>query len=210
MSDAGFGGVMRQERMIILFGFLLSLGMLQSGCEEVALVGRPTVGPGGGIEDIEFVANVEGLDTQHQEIYLQTQEGRTRVVEYHGDTRVIIGGREYPVRDLRVGDRVAMEIRKDSRGQDYADLIRVRKRSSELSRADRNEITTLEGRVEQINGQRGFFEVHSRFGNVVRVMLPYNPPRQLKEKFYRLRSGDYVRVEGERLGDDRLMLRAFF
>jgi hypothetical protein len=181
--------------------------MLQAGCENVALVGRPTVGAGGGVEEVEFVANVEGLDPQRHEIYLQTEAGQNRVVDYHRNTRVLIGGREHPVSDLRIGDRVAMEIRRDSRGHNYTDLIRLRKRNADL--ADRNRIIALEGRVEQVNGRQGFFELHSQFGGTVRIMLPYNPSRQVEERFDRLRSGDFVRVEGERIGEDRFMLRNF-
>jgi len=198
---------MKTNSVILVPALLLMIAVLQSGCEQVSLVGRPTVGPGPGVKDIELVANVEGLDTRHQEIYLRTDEGRDSVVTYHRDTRVLIDGREYPVRELRTGDRVAMQIREGPRGQDYTDLIRVRDRDRSV--ASEGTTAIVEGTVERVNGPRGIFELRPRFGAPLRVVLPYNPPRQVEEEFYRIRAGDYVRVEGNMVAEDRLILRAF-
>jgi len=198
---------MKTIRVILFATLFLTIAVLQSGCEQVSLVRRPAVGPGAGVGDVELVGNVEGLDTRHEEIFLRTDEGRDRVVKYHRGTRVLIDGREYPVRELRTEDRVAMQIREDPRGQDYTDLIHVRFRDH--SRVSEGKTTIVEGMVERVNGPRGILELHPRFGAPLRIVLPYNPPRQMEEKFHRIRAGDYVRVEGSMVAEDRLILRAF-
>jgi len=68
---------------------------------------------------------VERVDTGFREINLRPNDGRTRVVGYSTDARVMYRGREYPVSQLQSGDVVVMQLRQDSRGNSYTDLIRV-------------------------------------------------------------------------------------
>jgi len=119
----------RKHYLLLLFP-LLAMSVVV-GCDNIALVGRPTLGVGSSLEEIEFVAEVESLDTRDRQLYLRTSEGERKVVSYTPATRVIIEGREYPVTDLKSGDRVVMQLHKDSRGNDYTDLIRVRKNMPE-------------------------------------------------------------------------------
>ena len=93
-----------------------------AGCSDnIALVGRPTLELG---QD-EFVAEVDRLDTSSREIHLRPNNSRTRVVGYSTDARVMYRGREYPVSQLQSGDVVVMQLKQDSRGNSYTDLIRV-------------------------------------------------------------------------------------
>jgi hypothetical protein len=99
-----------------------------AGCSDknVALPVRDTL-PEGATQTVpnEFVATVERVNTVSTEIDLRSDDGRTRVVGYSADTRVIYRGHEYPISRLEAGDIVATELRQDARGNYYTGLIRV-------------------------------------------------------------------------------------
>ncbi len=191
----------------------LALALTASaGCEgNIGLVGRPTLELG---QD-EFVAEVERLDTSSREIHLRPNNSRTRVVGYSADARVVYRGREYPVAQLEAGDIVAMQLKQDSRGNSYTDLIRVQE-----SIRDRNQgrggiarpgtgIQTVDGRVEQVDFQRSSFEIRGQSGERIFVSLPYNARKSDVDRFRALRAGDYVRVEGRFLDRERFELESF-
>jgi len=183
-----------------------------AGCEgNIGLVGRPTLELG---QD-EFLAEVERLDTSSREIHLRPNNSRTRVVGYSADARVVYRGREYPVAQLEAGDIVAMQLKQDSRGNSYTDLIRVQE-----SIRDRNQgrggiarpgtgIQTVDGRVEQVDFQRSSFEIRGQSGERIFVSLPYNARKSDVDRFRALRAGDYVRVEGRFLDRERFELESF-
>jgi hypothetical protein len=137
------------------------------------------------------------------------------MVVYSTDARVLYRGREYPVTQLEAGDIVAMQLRQDSRGASYTDLIRVQE-----SVQDRNQsrgetssaatgIQTLDGRVEQVDVQRNSFEMRDQSRERVLVLLPDNALRSDVDRFRALRSGDYVRVDGRFLDRERFELDRF-
>lgn len=182
------------------------------GCSDnIALVGRPTLELG---QD-EFVAEVERLDTSSREIHLRPNNSRTRVVGYRADARVLFRGREYPVTQLEAGDIVAMQLRQDSRGNSYTDLVRVqesardRNQSRGASSRSAGGIQTVDGRVEQVDFQRNSFEVRDQSRARVLVSMPDNARRSDVDRFRALRSGDYVRAEGRFLDRDRFELDGF-
>jgi hypothetical protein len=192
-------------------GLTLALGLTAiAGC-DIALVGRPALELG---QD-EFVAEVERLDTSSREIHLRPNNSRTRVVGYSTDARVMDRGREYPVTQLEAGDVVVMQLRQDSRGNSYTDLIRVQEsiRDRNQSRGDTSRpvtgIQTVDGRVEQLDFQRSSFEIRDQSRDRVIVSLPYNARRSDVDRFRALRSGDYVRVEGRFLDRERFELENF-
>lgn len=194
------------------FGLTLVLALTAgAGCEGIALVGRPTLELG---QD-EFVAEVERLDTSSREIHLRPNSSRTRVVGYSADARVVYRGREYPVTQLESGDIVAMQLKQDSRGSSYTDLIRVQEsiRDRDQSRGDTTRpgtgIQTVDGRVEQVDFQRSSFEIRGQSRERVLVSLPYNARRSDVDRFRALRVGDYVRVEGRFLDRERFELDTF-
>jgi hypothetical protein len=124
-------------------------------------------------------------------------------------------GREYPVSQLEAGDIVAMQLRRDSRGNSYTDLIRVQEsiqdrnqRRGDISRAATG-IQTVDGRVEQVDFQRNSFEMRDQSRERVFVSLPDNARRSDVDRFRALRSGDYVRVEGRFLDRERFELENF-
>jgi hypothetical protein len=202
-----------------VLGLTLALALsVSAGCSDnnFALLGRNTL-PASATQTVpdEFVATVERVNTGSREINLRPNDGGTRVVGYSNDTRVMDRGREYPIGQLEAGDIVAMQLRQDSRGNSYTDLIRVQE-----SRQDRNQrrgdiaspgpaIQTLDGRVEQLDFQRSSFEIRGQSRDRVIVSVPDNAPRSDVDRFRALRSGDYVRVEGRFLDRERFELENF-
>jgi len=188
-----------------------------AGCgDNVALIGRPTLpGPASALSQDEFLAEVERLDTSSREIHLRPNDSRTRVVGYSTDARVMYRGREYPVTQLEAGDIVAMQLKQDSRGNSYTDLIRVQEsiRDRDQRRGDTARpgtgIQMVDGRVEQVDFQRSSFEMRGQSRERVLVSLPYNARRSDVDHFRALRVGDYVRVEGRFLDRERFELETF-
>jgi len=191
---------------------------ISAACSDnnFALVGRDTL-PDRTSQPLqdEIVATVERLDTGSREISLRPNDGRTRVVAYSTDARVMYRGREYPVSQLEVGDVVVMQLRQDSRGNSYTDLIRIQEsiRDREQSRGDTSGpgtgIQTMDGRVERVDLQRNSFEIRDQSKERVIVSLPYNARRSDVDRFRALRSGDYVRVQGRFLDRERFQLDSF-
>jgi len=200
-------------------GLTLALALtVSAGCSDnnFALVGRDTLPDRASqaVQD-EIVATVERINTGSREISLRPNDGRTRVVGYSTDARVMYRGREYPVSQLEAGDVVVMQLRQDSRGNSYTDLIRVQEsiRDRDQSRGDTSRpatgIQTVDGRVERVDFQRNFFEMRDQSRERVLVSLPDNARRSDVDRFHRLRSGDYVRVEGRFLDRERFELDGF-
>ena len=183
------------------------------GCSDnIALVGRPTLQ----LDQEEIFAEIDRLDTSSREIHLRPDDSRSnRVVGYNADARVLYRGREYPIAQLESGDKVSMQLKQDSRGNSYTDLIRVQEssRDRDQSRGGINRpgtgIQTVDGRVEQVDFQRSSFEIREQSRERVFVSLPDNARRSDLDRFRALRSGDYVRVEGRFTSNDRFELESF-
>jgi hypothetical protein len=116
---------------------------------------------------------------------------------------------------LEAGDIVAMQLRQDSRGNSFTDLIRVQEsiRDRDQSRGGiirpGTGIQTVDGRVEQVDFQRSSFEIRDPSRERLLVSLPDNARRSDVDRFRALRSGDYVRVEGRFLDRERFELEGF-
>jgi hypothetical protein len=111
----------------------LALLTIIAGCGgNTALVGRDTL-PARATQPVpdEIVATVERVDTWSREIHLRLKRGGSAVVAYGDETHVMYRGREYPVSRFEIGDIVAMQLEKDSRGKFHTDLIRVQERSND-------------------------------------------------------------------------------
>jgi hypothetical protein len=199
-------------------GFALVFALtVFTGCSDnnIALVGRDTL-PGRGILPIpdELVATVERLDTSSSEIHLRETDSRSRVIGYNADTRVVYRGREYPVAQLEAGDVVAMQLKQDSRGNSYTDLIRVQENIRDRN-LDRGDITgpgtgiqTVDGKAEQLDFQRRSFE-SGQSGGWIFVFLPDNAGRSDIDQVRARQAGDYVRVERRFLDRERFELETF-
>jgi hypothetical protein len=189
-------------------GFLALAVLALAGCHEVGHIDGP--GDYGGFGRNDLVGEVRRVDTRNRLIEIRSESGRNIPVRYDNNTRVVYRQRDYEVTNLEPGDYVAVRGQEDRDGRYYADYVTVRETAQDrgsgrdrLARLDR-----FEGRVESIDAPRGSFEVRDR-GRVIRVTLPYNAPRSVSDRFSRLREGDYVRVEGRFLNDDRFELESF-
>lgn len=179
----------------------LLLGGALAACENIALMPRPSIeGPN---EARSVTATVNGIDPKLREIYLRTANNQHYVVNYTTGTRVINGGRGPGVNDLRTGDQVRVEIREGTGGRLFADEISL----EGAGRADA--IRTVEGTVERIVPERGFLELRAAGGALITVYVPEGSSAETRNRFQRIRVGETVRVEGERLGEDRVELLAF-
>jgi hypothetical protein len=104
-----------------------------AGCSgNTALVGRETL-PSRASQPArsEIVGTVERVDTGSNEIHLRPSPGHPGMVTYSAETRVMYLGRVYPVSQLRVGDIVAMQMEKDSRGNPHTHMIRLQESSGD-------------------------------------------------------------------------------
>jgi hypothetical protein len=175
-----------------------------SGCENIALIGRPTLESRGPPERV--TATIDGADHQLQELYLLAEGNQHYVVRYLSGTRVTAQGRDYPAADLRVGDRVEIELREGADMRLYADQVRV-VGSGGASAA--TAIRNVEGTVERLSLARGVLELRSRSGELLTIYVPDSSSAETRDRFQRVWVGDYVRLEGELLSENRLELLAF-
>ena len=128
---------------ILVLAFLLA----SIGCESIALLPRPTIDdrtdttrrdldprerrpesrtelPRQRATD-EVTGTVQKVDEKRQEIQLRTTEGQMIVIKYDPATVVYNREREMPVDSLRYGDLILIKVIKNTRGEQYADLIRL-------------------------------------------------------------------------------------
>jgi hypothetical protein len=138
---------MNWSRYILMLAISFTLGA--AGCESVALMPRPDVdqrpdgerrddalgrGPSERDRDLatnrrdstgDVVGTVQRVDERAREIHLRTTEGRTTIVKYSPSTTVTRRDRDLRVEDLRSGDLVLVGVARDSRGDQYAEFIRM-------------------------------------------------------------------------------------
>jgi translation initiation factor IF-1 len=174
-----------------------------SGCENIALIGRPTLESRGPPERV--TATLDGVDHQLQELYLLA-DNQHYVVNYLSGTRVTAQGRDYRAADLRAGDRVEVDLREGADKRLYADQVRV-VGSGGASTTTR--IRSVEGTVERVSLQRSMIELRTQNGEQLMIYVPESSSQETKDRFHRIWIGDYIRLEGESLSENRLELLAF-
>jgi hypothetical protein len=192
---------------------VLGLALTMSvGCSDnIALVGRPTLQ----LDQDEFFAEIDRVDTSSRQIHLRLEDSRHRVVGYSAAARAVYHGREYPIAHLESGDKVSLQVKQDSRGNSYTDLVRVhesiRDRNPDRGASARpaTAMQTVDGRVEHVNLQQSSFELSDQSRQSFVVSLPDNARRSDLDRFRSLRAGDYVRVEGRFTSSDRFELQSF-
>ena len=192
---------------------LFSLLLLMTGCHELGHVDGPgDYGSLGG----DVVGEVQYVDTRAQQMEIRADNGRINVVRYDTYTRVVYRQREYPVTNLERGDYVAVRVQQDRDGRLYTNLVTVRESAQDRGYAggqsgsnNPNRLDYAEGRVEYVDARRGRFELRDRRNRLIVVSIAFNAPRQITDRFNRLRSGDYVRIEGRAVSGDRFELEHF-
>jgi len=165
----------------------------------------------GGVYGGDVSGEVRRIDTQRREIEVRSGWGGAERVRYDGRTQVYYGQRRYDVRDLERGDLVRMRVEQDRRGERYATVIEVRGNASDRGgRGERSgRLERLGGSVARIDDRAGWFEIVPGRSRAVRVILPYDPPRSVRDRFRRLRRGQYVEVEVYRIDGSRAELYRF-
>ena len=163
----------------------------------------------------ETRAEILELIPPRSEIRVRTDDGRDRVITYNiGRTSVNYHGWGYTVESLESGDRIAFLT--DRRDGSYVEAIRILEPvqartgpaiARPLPPPPRPNV--IEGTVERIQYERGIFDVRTRSGELFMVSLPYTARAADVESFRRLRTGDYVRLEGEFVNRDNLQLYSF-
>ena len=184
-------------------GCMLVVVALLAGCERIALMPRRSLDA----PDPPMIisATVNGIDTKLEEIYLRASGDQHYVVNYTKDIRVLDGGRSFPVSDLRRGDQVRIDVRENTGKRMYAERIRRESTAGTKTTA----IRTVDGTVERVVAERGFLELRASTGALLTVYVPESASSATKQRFNEIRAGDQVRLEGERLDEDRLELLAF-
>jgi hypothetical protein len=189
--------------------------MVLAGCPELSQIGGlDGLGGGyGGASGTDVVGEVEYVDSRAREIEVRTDRGRTAILRYDDRTQVIYRQRNYSVSNLERGDYIAARVRQERDGKDYTDTITVREsvqdRSGSARGGSRGGYDQVDGRVEYIDPRRGNFELRDSRNRMVIVSVPFNAPRQVMDRFNRLREGDSVRIEGRSVGNDRFELENF-
>ena len=181
-----------------------------AGCmENIALIGRPTIEEG----QSDVRAEVERIDRDSRRLYLRPNKGDRRVIAYSADAQVLYRGREYPVTRLEPGDVVALQVKRDGRGESYTDLIRLQENVRETSRSEgpstASRIQTLSGRVDRIDVKGNSFDLDDQQSQPVLVVLSESARDSDRERLRRLKDGDRVRIEGRFMGRDRFELLSF-
>lgn len=146
----------------------------------------------GGLHGDEISGEIRHVDVRRQEIQLTSGWGRTDWIRYDRRTEVVYGNRRYRVRDLERGDRVRIALHQDRHRQPYARYIRVQQ-SRRHDRYDR--VQRIDGRVRDIDPRRGYLRLTIERRRTVRLYLPYDPDRPLRDRFRRLREGDFVAAD---------------
>lgn len=188
---------------------VLTVSALVSGCSSGGgtlgdiLGGVLTPGPQGG----QVVAEVQAVDTREGEIDVRTEAGETGSIGYDSRTVVVYQGRQFDVTALERGDLVVMEVQETEAGGLYTNRIEVTQ--SVQDRTGEEGGSGLEGTVEWVDRDGGRFGLRRRGGSTVTVSLAWDASRATLDRFNALRQGDYVRIEGSWLNDERVELIRF-
>lgn len=153
---------------------------------------------------------VRNVDTRSQQLQLQQSNGQNLTLGYDNQTQVVYQNQNYSVSNLEYGDQVTARVSTTSNNQYYTDLIQVDQSvSSNTGTGSSANVQLFEGSARNIDRTNGTFQITgSNYGTLV-VTLPYNPRQTDINRFNNLRSGDYVRLYGVLLNNNRVELRQF-
>ncbi|HEX6769551.1 MAG TPA: hypothetical protein VF208_09390 [Candidatus Binatia bacterium] len=157
----------------------------------------------------EIVGEVTSVDTRARQILIRADSGRTTTVRYDNNTEVIYRRQNYQVANLERGDYVAARVQQDRDGRYYTDTITVRESAQDRGYTGGSRLDRIEGKVEFVDNRRGTFEIRDSRNRLIVVSVAFNAPRAVTDRFNRLRSGDYVRIEGRSVASDRFDLETF-
>lgn len=153
---------------------------------------------------------VQRSDSRYSSIMIETTDRRQVSFYYDARTRTTFRNRDYRPQDIQSGDYIDVRTRDGGKDNPTADVINVISRAQDSTGPNRGDrLDRLEGRVESVDTRRGTFEIRGQNNRLIVVNLPSNPPRTVSDRFNRLRDGDYVRIEGRYVNQDRFELDSF-
>ncbi len=192
----------------------LAAALVAGGCASGS--GGPLGGILGGILNPSgsntVTGTIAGVDTRNQIVYVNTDNGQQVPVQYDNRTQVVYQNQNYPVVDLERGDYVTVQLQGTGNGGYYTSYIQVTQsaqNSSQYPGSYGGTYQTLAGNVSQINYQDGTFLLQQNNGAAILVQMPYNPRQNDLQIFNSLRNGQYVRVQGQFVSQNRFQLSAF-
>jgi translation initiation factor IF-1 len=189
-----------RTKLTLLLAFMTGL---VSGCENIALMPRATIDAPDAPRSI--TATVNGIDTRLHEFYLRTANNQHYVVNYTNETRVLDRGREQALSKISSGDEVRVDVRQGTDRRLYADRITLLGAGGTAAAG----IHTVQGTVERVLPERGLLELRLVNGDLLTVYVPESSSEATRSRLARVREGDVVSIEGERLGANRMELVAF-
>jgi translation initiation factor IF-1 len=189
-----------RTKLTLLVAFITGL---VSGCENIALMPRATIDAPDAPRSI--TATVNGIDTRLHEFYLRTANNQHYVVNYTNETRVLDRGREQALSKISSGDEVRVDVRQGTDRRLYADRITLLGAGGTAAAG----IHTVQGTVERVLPERGLLELRLVNGDLLTVYVPESSSEATRSRLARVREGDVVSIEGERLGANRMELVAF-
>ncbi len=178
-----------------------------AGCHELGHIDG--LGDYGKAPDNDVIGEVQFIDTRTREIEVRADSGRTVTMRYDNNTQVIYQQRNYPVANLEPGDYVAARVEQERDGRYFTPTITVREARQERASSTPARLERTSGRVEYVDPRRGTFELRDSRQRLIVVSIDFNAPREVSDRFNRLRNGDTVRIEGKFVGQDRFELENF-
>lgn len=167
------------------------------------------------------------IDIDRRRMEVDTEQGR-RTLTFGRGTPVYFRGQEAEVANLEPGDVVRAEVdtsREPWRVMDFITVVQSRQEREqygdrpprdtpwdepdERPREDWGDAERFSGTVQEVDRRRGEFVLDTERYGLKTVVMPYNASREDRTEFDRLQRGDSVRIEGKRLEQDRIELRAF-
>ena len=157
---------------------------------------------------------------------VRTSGGRTVRVYHDRYTEVRYGDRRGSVRTLERGDDVTVRTRRERDGDLYARAVIVQRssrgaggydrrgdrrddRRDDRRRDDAYARTSVEGRVGRVDRDGTRFELRGTREGTVWVSVPRNAQRGVRDRVSRLREGQFVRLQGRFLSDNRFEVQGF-
>jgi hypothetical protein len=215
-----------QPMMKALRGFALAGLTVLGACSQLGQVGNVLGGVlGGGGTGTGSANEVDGqiryVDTNNQVIQVTTSSGQTGNVMFDNRTVVSYQNQQYSVTSLEQGDVVAMRVYQDQQGRLYTDQIVVQQdvRGGSSNGGYGNGgynngsvgtgFVRAEGTVGQVDVSRGLFQLRTSYGTTYTVSMPYSAAASDRDMFNRLRSGSYVSIEGNQVGQGQIQLTRF-
>lgn len=192
--------------------WLVVTAMAATGCAQAGALGD-ILGGGSPQGERLLQGDVTVVDANRQFLQVRADNGQIANVRFDSRTQVIYQQRQYPVTALEPGDQVSIRLMETQQGELYTDQILVTRSIQEIrgetGAGATRQFMQMEGTVGQIDSQRGMFELRSQTGGVLWVSLPYNTSAANVSRFQQLRTGQFVRVGGYLIANDRLELADF-